>query len=137
VEESEDDDDVEERGTTPPPTQEDPDMKHKKSSKAEQWAAAVAEKQRAGMNRGEAARAVAKERPDLRQSWVDEANANARQPVQSGGDRLGDARAAWRAAIAAKMKTGLPYAQAALAVNKEQPQLRERLVAAANAPARR
>jgi hypothetical protein len=131
AEESEEDD--VEAGPTPKPTKKDVDVKHKKSPKAEQFAAAVAEKQRAGMNRGQAARAVAKERPNLRQAMVDEANANARRhTVQSGGDRLGNAQAAFNAAVAEKQRAGMNRGQAARAVFKEQPQLREQLVAAAN-----
>jgi hypothetical protein len=139
VEESEDDDDAEEseddpddkQSTTPTPIKKDDSVK-RKNPKAEQFAAAVAEKRRAGMNRGEAARAVAKEQPNLRAAWVDEANANARRPpiLQS---KAGAARTDFDAAVAAKMRTGLARHEAVCAVCKEQPQLRERFVAEANA----
>lgn len=49
-----------------------------------------------------------------------------------GGESTGDARAEWDAAIAAKMATGMPRATAAQQLAHEKPELRERIVAAAN-----
>ena len=77
---------------------------------------------------------VIRENPGLQQRYLNAFNAARREvpSVQSGG-RLGVVQAEFDAAVAAKMRTGLAHDEAARAVCKEQPQLRERLVAEAHA----
>lgn len=128
-----DDGDEHKPSTTPKPKKLDDGVKRKKKpSRASQFQQFVSEKQLTGMTRSEAVRAVSKDRPKLRQAMIGEANANARRPRIVSGNNLGTVQSEWNAAIAGKMKTGLPRALAIRAVSKENPKLRERFVAAAN-----
>ena len=99
------------------------------------WREAIDAKIKAGMTRQRAVSAVVKEQPALRQAYVDEVNgqrtgADIRrgQPSAAGADVV----QRWQQAVQAKLDAGLPRARAVQAVAREQPQLREQFVAAAN-----
>jgi hypothetical protein len=143
-----DDDDDEDRGDDDDQSAEDEEEKvaarkkrsqaGKKKSTAETqacalqtWKTRIAEKQRQGMSFSDARRAVDREHPDLRLMAIGQSPA-----ASAATDYRPAAKQATRdfeSAIAAKMKAGLSRANATAAVVKEQPQLRDRLLATTNA----
>jgi hypothetical protein len=109
------------------------DTKGKRAGAIAEWKGAIAVNLARGLSVREATRQVVRENPGLQQRYLEAFNAERRNsPAVGSGARLGAAQTEWDAAIAAKMRTGLPRNTAVRAVAKEQPQLREAMVAEAN-----
>ena len=98
-------------------------------SASSEWDAKIAAKVQAGMNHSRARSAVARENPQLRERLVAEANPAPKSAVAVGPSALSRE---WNAKIASKVQAGMNRQRAVKAVARENPQLRERLVAEAN-----
>lgn len=105
------------------------DQQRRSARKA--WDAAIEAKIAAGMNPANARATVAREQPELRRRLLDAFNS---PPTNSGSGEAEKTRSEFEAAIAEEMETrGLTRQQAASSVVQKHPQLRDRMVAAANA----
>jgi len=145
----EDDDDEDEKnkasrkgkkgpGARPVPT--DPDGKRgsRAGSSLARFDAAVARKMAAGMSRVEAASAVNREHPGLRQAAVDEVNGRKTSTTTAADHgKLSALRQQYEREISAKMAAGRTRIQATADVAKSHPELRQALVEAANSQARK